>query len=95
MNGLYLINDPYALFNQVGDLQQVSNDILRVRENLISQCELISNAWTSSTVDRESYLRNIYNNLERVNNLISAISMLSNELTELGRRSLEISQTGM
>ena len=95
MNGVYHIQDYHSLLNQIGDLQQVGQDILRVKENLISQCQLISNAWTSNTTDKETYLRNIYNNLDKVEKLIAALNTLSNELNDYAKNSMQIASNGI
>ena len=75
------IKDADLLLDQAGNLYQLSQNILRVQEDLVAACNKIANAWTSDTVDKESYLTGLNNELNRVSNLAAALNGLSNSLT--------------
>lgn len=84
----FQINDANALLNQAGNLYQSSQNILRVKEGLTGCCQRISSAWQSDTVDKESYLKVLQENLQKMDTLSSAIATLASNLTEFAQNSI-------
>ena len=75
------ISDANLLLDQLGDLQQVQNDILRVKESLSSCCDQIGAAWQSDTIDKQSYLESINKNLYKMDLVNQALNILVADLT--------------
>ena len=80
------IKDENALIEQAGNVAQLNNNILRVKEDLYESIQRISNSWTSDTVDKETYLKTIKTNLVKIETLGSALRALSNNLIVYANR---------
>lgn len=90
----FQINDANALLQQAGNLQQLSQNILRVKEDLNGCCGRISSAWQSDTVDKESYLRVLQENLQKVETLAAAIESLGRNLTDFAQNAIATANNG-
>ena len=75
------INDVDALLEQAGDLSQLSSNISNVQGDLLAASTKISNAWASDTVDKETYLKSLNENLGKIATLTTALDGLSKSLT--------------
>ena len=80
------IKDANALIEQAGNVAQLNQNILRVQEDLIAAATRIRNAWTSDTVDKETYLKTIETNLTKIGTLGAALRALSNNLIVYANR---------
>lgn len=87
--GEYNVKDPQALLEQAGNVAQLGQNILRVKEELTGYCSQISGAWQSDTVDKESYLKVLQENLVKVETLVAALRALSNNLTAYAQREIQ------
>jgi len=87
--GEYKVKDPQALLDQAGNIAQINQNILRVKEELVGYCTQISSAWQSDTVDKESYLKILQENLAKVETLCAAVRALSNNLTAYAQREIQ------
>lgn len=87
--GEYKVKDPQALLDQAGNIAQIGQNILRVNEELAGYCNQISNAWQSDTVDKESYLKVLQQNLAKVETLVAALRALSNNLSAYAQREIQ------
>ena len=88
------IQDAQQLLAQAGNLAQVNQNILRVQEQLTQCCDQISCAWQSDTEDKTSYLGNLQKNLGKLQTLTSAITSLSNKLTDFAQQSIKAANNG-
>ena len=88
------IQDAQQLLAQAGNLAQVNQNILRVQEQLTQCCDQISGAWQSDTEDKTSYLGNLQKNLGKLQTLTSAITSLSNKLTDFAQQSIKAANNG-
>ena len=87
--GEYKVKDPQALLDQAGNIAQMGQNILRINEELAGYCNQISNAWQSDTVDKESYLKVLQQNLAKVETLVAALRALSNNLSAYAQREIQ------
>lgn len=87
--GNYEVSDLQALLEQAGNVAQLGQNILRVNEELSGYCSQISNAWQSDTVDKESYLKVLQDNLVKIETLVAALRALSNNLTAYAQREIQ------
>lgn len=87
--GTYEVNNVQALLEQAGNIAQIGQNILRVNEELSGYCSQISNAWQSDTVDKESYLKVLQDNLVKIETLVAALRALSNNLTAYAQREIQ------
>lgn len=90
----FQINDANALLDQAGNLYQSSQNILRVQESLTGCCQRISSAWQSDTVDKESYLKVLQENLQKMETLAAAITSLGSNLTEFAQNAIATANNG-
>ena len=74
------IKDADQLLEQSGNIAQLAQNILRVKEDLLSASNRVSNAWASDTVDKESYLKVLTEDLAKIDRLGAALRVLSNTL---------------
>jgi len=86
--GEYEINNPHALIEQAGNVYQLGQNTLRVQEELNSFCYQISSAWQSDTVDKETYLKTLQENLVKIETLVHALTALSNNLNAYAERAI-------
>lgn len=75
------IKDINSLIEQSGNIAQLNQNILSVKDELVETTTKIRQAWASDTIDKESYLKMIENNLLKIDTLVVAIKVLSNNLT--------------
>lgn len=94
MGGEYIVNSPSDLLEQSGNVAQLAQNILRVKEELYGYCTQISNAWQSDTQDKESYLGTLQTNLSKIETLVSALMSLSNNLTTYAQRQISNKNSG-
>lgn len=88
MGGEYEVKNLADLLEQSGNVAQLAQNILRVKEELYGYCTQISNAWQSDTQDKESYLGTLQTNLTKIDTLVSALKSLSNNLTTYAQREI-------
>ena len=74
------------LLQQAQNLAQINQNILRVKEDLTGCVGQISSAWQSDTVDKDSYLKKIEEELRKIETLTSALFALSNHLIALAQQ---------
>ncbi len=85
------IQDAQRLLSQAGDLAQINQNIMRVKEQLDECIAQVNNAWQSDTQDRESYLSGIQKNIGKIDTLCAAIRSLSNKLNDFAEQSIRVS----
>ena len=85
----YIVKDPQLLLEQAGNVYQLGQNILRIKEEINGYCQQIGNAWQSDTVDKESYLKNLQVNLSKMETLVAALRSLSNNLTAYAQREIK------
>lgn len=71
------IKDAQSLINQVSNVNQIIENILRAKESITDISNEISNAWASNTIDKNSYLKKLNDNLTKMDTLISSMKSLS------------------
>ena len=74
------INDPQLLISQAANLAQLASNIDRVQEDLTALSSKIGGAWSSDTVDKESYLSSLNTTLQRIGGLTGILMSLSKKL---------------
>ncbi len=82
------LSQAQLLLEQAQNLSQINQNILRVKENLSECCQQIGSSWQSDTADKDSYLKGIQDDLQKIETLTSAIFSLSNHLTAFAQRSI-------
>lgn len=88
------IQDAHRLLEQAGDLDQVNNNIRAAKENISSCCDQISGAWQSDTVDKDSYLKTIRDNIQKLDTLNSAIKSLGASLRDFATQAINTANNG-
>ena len=80
------IKDADLLLEQAGDLAQMANNISSTSTDLSAANKKIAGAWASDTVDKDSYLKTLNDNITKIQTLVTAISGLSKVLTIYAER---------
>lgn len=79
MSNIY-IKDAQSLISQVTNVSQIIENISKTKESLTDISNEISSAWASDTVDKDSYLKKLNDNLVKMNTLILSMKSLSVQL---------------
>ena len=88
LGGTTEIRDPQRLLSDANEIKQLINNIMRTQEELSQYCSEIRGAWTSDTVDKESYLAGIEKNLQNIGTLVSALSGLGDYLISYAQQQM-------
>lgn len=88
------IQQAEELLSQAQNLAQINQNILRVKEDLTGCCNEISGAWQSDTADKDSYLKSIQQDLQKIETLTTAVFSLSNHLMAFAQRSIQTANNG-
>ena len=88
------IEQAQQLLAQAQNLSQINQNILRVKEDLTGCVGEISGAWQSDTADKDSYLKKIQEELQKIETLCSALFALSNHLTAFAQQSIATANNG-
>jgi len=90
----YEIRDAQLLLDQVEQMTAVNKTIISLREQMEACIMQISNAWTSNTVDRDSYMSNINRNLVKLESWNTAVTTLAANLNSFANESIRIANNG-
>ena len=74
------IKDVEKLMTQASQVEAVTKVVQTLKEELLSNCNQVSGAWQSETVDKESYLKDLTENIEKLSTLAQALTTLGNRL---------------
>ena len=76
------IRNAQKLIIQAGRVRTTTASIEKLREELTAELQKVTSAWRSETVDKESYVKELKENIEKLTTLGTALTGLAPKLIE-------------